>query len=134
MDVVTFGATKNGALGAEAVVFLTPGLDDGFLYLRKQSMQLASKGRFFAAQIVALLEGDLWRRTATHANTMATRLAAGVASLPGVTVTQAVQANAVFAILPPGHSRVAHGGLAVLRLGRGHRRGALDVLVGHDRG
>ncbi len=102
VDVVTFGATKNGALGAEAVVFLTPGLDDGFLYLRKQSMQLASKGRFFAAQIVALLEGDLWHRTATHANAMAARLAAGVTGIDGVTVTQAVQANAVFAILPPG--------------------------------
>ena len=102
VDVVTFGATKNGALGAEAVVFLTPGLDDGFLYLRKQSMQLASKGRFFAAQVVALLEGDLWHRTAAHANAMAARLAASVHGLPGVRVTQAVQANAVFAILPAG--------------------------------
>jgi len=102
VDVVTFGATKNGALGAEAVVFLTPGLDDGFLYLRKQSMQLASKGRFFAAQVVALLEGDLWHRTAAHANAMAARLAAAVHGLRGVRVTQAVQANAVFAILPAG--------------------------------
>jgi threonine aldolase len=101
VDVVTFGATKNGALGAEAVVFIAPGNDDGFLHLRKQSMQLASKGRFLAAQIVALLEGDLWRRTAAHANAMAARLAAGVTGIPGVQVTQAVQANAVFAIIPP---------------------------------
>ncbi|MCW3000622.1 MAG: Threonine aldolase [Solirubrobacterales bacterium] len=100
VDVLTFGATKNGALGAEAVVFLTPGLDEGFPYLRKQSMQLASKGRFLAAQVIALLEGDLWHRTAAHANAMAARLAAGVAGLPGVRVTQAVQANAVFAVLP----------------------------------
>jgi threonine aldolase len=102
VDVLTFGATKNGALGAEAVVFLTPGLDDGFLYLRKQSMQLASKGRFFAAQLIAQLEGDLWQRAAGNANAMARRLADGVAGLDGVRVTQAVQANAVFAILPSG--------------------------------
>lgn len=101
VDVVTFGATKNGALGAEAVVFLTPGLDHGFRYLRKQSMQLASKGRFLAAQVIALLEDGLWQRTAAHANAMAARLAAGVAGLPDVHVTQSVQANAVFAILPP---------------------------------
>ncbi|MCW3041655.1 MAG: Threonine aldolase [Solirubrobacterales bacterium] len=102
VDLVTFGATKNGALGAEAVVFLTPGLDEGFLYLRKQSMQLASKGRFLAAQLIALLDGDLWLRSAQTANAAAARLAAGVRGLPGVRVTQAVEANAVFAILPPG--------------------------------
>ncbi|WP_354700738.1 Low specificity L-threonine aldolase [Paraconexibacter sp. AEG42_29] len=101
VDVVTFGATKNGALGAEAVVFLTPGLDEGFLYLRKQSMQLASKGRFYAAQLVAQLEGDLWQRAAAGANAMATRLASGAAAIDGISVTQAVQANAVFAIVPP---------------------------------
>lgn len=101
VDLLTFGATKNGALGAEAVVFLRPGLDDGFLYLRKQSMQLASKGRFYAAQLVAQLEGDLWRRAASQANAMAARLAEGAAKLDGITLTQRVQANAVFAILPP---------------------------------
>ncbi|UTI63816.1 aminotransferase class I/II-fold pyridoxal phosphate-dependent enzyme [Paraconexibacter antarcticus] len=101
VDVLTFGATKNGALGAEAVVFLTAGLDDGFLYLRKQSMQLASKGRFYAAQLAAQLDGDLWHRAAAQANAMAQRLAAGVAAIDGVRVTQAVQASAVFAILPP---------------------------------
>ena len=102
VDLVTYGATKNGALGAEAVVFLTPGLDDGFLYLRKSSMQLASKGRFFAAQLIALLDGDLWQRNAAAANAAAARLAAGAAAIDGVAVTRAVQANAVFAILPPG--------------------------------
>jgi threonine aldolase len=102
VDLLTFGATKNGVLGAEAVVFLTPGLDDGFLYLRKQSMQLASKGRFLAAQLIALLEGDLWHRAAANANAMAQRLSEGAAQLPGVTLTQRVQANGVFATLPPG--------------------------------
>lgn len=99
VDVISFGATKNGALGAEAVVFLDPSLADGFKYLRKQSMQLASKGRFLAAQLVALLEGELWLRNAAHANAMAARLAAAVEGLAGVTITQAVEANAVFAIL-----------------------------------
>ncbi len=100
VDVVSFGGTKNGLLLGEAVVFLTPGLDDGFAYLRKQTLQLASKGRFLAAQFVALLEGDLWLRSAAHANAMAERLAAAVIDVPGVQVTQPVQANGVFAILP----------------------------------
>jgi threonine aldolase len=101
VDVLSFGATKNGALGTEAIVFLTPGLADGMKYLRKQSMQLASKGRFLAAQVVALMDSDLWLRSATHANAMASRLDAAVRDLPGVTVTQRVQANAVFATLDP---------------------------------
>ena len=102
VDVVSFGGTKNGLLLGEAVVFLRPGLDDGFAHLRKQTLQLASKGRFLAAQFVALLEGDLWQRSAAHANAMALRLAAAVADVPGVRITQAVQANGVFAVLPPG--------------------------------
>jgi threonine aldolase len=102
VDVVSLGATKVGALGAEAVVFLRPELAVGFPYLRKQSMQLASKGRFLAAQFDALLEGELWRALAGHANAMAGRLAAAVEGVPGLTITQAVEANAVFAILPPG--------------------------------
>lgn len=102
VDAVSFGGTKNGLLLGEAVVLLRPGLSDGFPYLRKQSLQLASKGRVLGAQFVALLEGDLWWRNAAHANAMATRLAAAVAEIPGVAVTQAVEANAVFATLPPG--------------------------------
>jgi threonine aldolase len=100
VDVVSFGGTKNGLLLGEAVVFLTPGLDDGFAYLRKQTLQLASKGRFLAAQFVALLEGDLWLRSAAHANAMAERLATAVAGVAGVRITQPVQANGVFAVLP----------------------------------
>lgn len=101
VDAVSFGGTKNGMVGGEVVVLLAPELADGFAWIRKQSMQLASKARFIAAQFVALLEGDLWLRSAAHANAMGARLAAAVAEVPGVQVTQATQANVVFAILPP---------------------------------
>lgn len=102
VDVVSFGGTKNGLLGAEAVVVLDPAASTGLTYLRKMNMQLASKMRFISAQLVALLEGDLWLRSAQHANAMAQRLHRGVADLPGVRVARPVQANAVFAVLPPG--------------------------------
>jgi len=101
VDAVSFGGTKNGMVGGEAVVLLAPDLADGFAWIRKQSMQLASKGRFLAAQFVALLEDELWLRSAAHANAMAVRLARAVAELPGVQITQPTQANAVFAILEP---------------------------------
>ncbi|MDW5593803.1 low specificity L-threonine aldolase [Conexibacter stalactiti] len=102
VDLLSFGATKVGALGAEAVVILDSGkhLADGMPYLRKQSLQLASKGRFLAAQFVALLEDRLWERLASHANAMAARLADAVRATPGVEITQAVQGNAIFAKLP----------------------------------
>lgn len=101
VDVLSFGGTKNGLLGAEAVVFADPSLAYGFEYLRKQSMQLASKMRFLAAQFEALLSGELWRELAGHANAMAAQLAAALSGVPGITLTRPVQANAVFAILPP---------------------------------
>jgi threonine aldolase len=101
VDVVSFGGTKVGMLMGEAVVFLRPELAEGFEYLRKQSLQLASKGRFIAAQFAALLENERWRALASHANAMASRLAAAVTGVEGVTITQAVQANAVFAIVRP---------------------------------
>jgi threonine aldolase len=100
VDVVSLGLTKNGALGAEAVVLLRPELAEGFAWLRKQHAQLASKMRFLSAQVVALLEGDLWRRNAQHANAMAQRLAAAVAGIDGIAISRPVQANAVFAVLP----------------------------------
>lgn len=102
VDVLSLGGTKNGAIGAEAVVVLNPSLDlAGRLgFIRKQYMQLSSKMRFASAQFIALLEGDLWSRNATHANAMAQRLADGARGLPGVRITQQVQANAVFAALP----------------------------------
>jgi threonine aldolase len=100
VDVLSFGGTKSGLLGAEAVVFLSPELADGFQYLRKQSLQLASKMRFLAAQFEALLNAHLWRTLASNANAMAARLADAVGELEGVTVTHPVQSNAVFATLP----------------------------------
>ena len=101
VDLLSFGGTKNGLLGAEAVVFLEPSLAGGFEYLRKQSLQLASKMRFLAAQLDALLADGLWLRSATHANAMAARLADRVRGLEGLELTRPVQTNAVFATLPP---------------------------------
>jgi threonine aldolase len=102
VDVVNLGGTKNGALAAEAVVVLNPDAVDGVRHLRKIDMQLASKMRFISAQLVALFDGDLWLRNATQANAMALRLAAALADVPGARVTLPVEANAVFAVLPPG--------------------------------
>jgi threonine aldolase len=101
VDVVSFGLTKNGALGVEAVVFLTDPPPAGFAWLRKQHAQLASKMRFQAAQVVALLTDDLYARSAGHANAMAGLLAERAAAIPGVRLTREVQANAVFAQLDP---------------------------------
>ena len=100
VDVLSFGGTKNGLLAGECIVVLNPDAARGVTYLRKMSMQLASKMRFISAQFEALLSGDLWLRNASHANAMATRLAQAVSTVPGLTITQRVQANAVFAVLP----------------------------------
>jgi threonine aldolase len=100
VDILSFGGTKNGLLGAEAVVFLVPELADGFEYVRKQSLQLASKMRFLAAQFQALLTDELWLGSARRANAMAARLARSVRDVPGLSITQPVQTNAVFATLP----------------------------------
>jgi threonine aldolase len=102
-DVLSFGGTKNGAIGAEALIVMRSGLSADVPYLRKQQTQLASKMRFVAAQFGALLQDDLWRASAAHANAMARRLAAGAAAVPGVEIVHPVQANAVFARLDPKH-------------------------------
>lgn len=99
VDLVSFGGTKNGLLGAEAVVFLTPVLATGFDFLRKQSLQLASKMRFLSAQLAALLSDDLWLRNARQSNAMAARLAAGLEGIQKVQISRPVQSNAVFARL-----------------------------------
>jgi threonine aldolase len=100
VDVLSFGGTKNGVLGGEAVVFFHPELSRDFLYLRKQNMQLASKMRFIAAQFEALLTNDLWRRSAEHANRMARLLENEVSTIPGVKVVWKVEANGVFVQVP----------------------------------
>lgn len=106
IDVLSFGGTKNGLMFGEAVVVLDPAAVDGIDYVRKMTMQLASKMRFASAQLVALLEGDLWLRSATHANAMAARLRERLDALvragdaPGLAFSQETQVNAVFATLP----------------------------------
>ena len=104
VDVLSFGATKNGALAAEAVVFFKPALDkglaDNFLFRRKRAGHLFSKMRFLSAQLVAMLEDDLWLRLARNANARARQLADGLGALPGVEIAYPVQANEVFITLP----------------------------------
>jgi threonine aldolase len=100
VDVLSFGGTKNGLLFGEAVCFLTPGLADGFLYERKSGGQLASKMRFVGAQFAAVYGSSLWHEMAEHANSMASRLAAG-ARAAGVELVWEPQANEVFALLAP---------------------------------
>src|SRR5579864_2249957 len=100
VDVLSFGGTKNGIMGGEAVVFFNPALGADFLYLRKQGMQLASKMRFIAVQFEALLTNDLWRRSAEHANRMARVLEAELRRIAGVKVVWKVEANGVFVQIP----------------------------------
>lgn len=99
VDVMSFGATKNGALGAEAVVFFDPAEAGDFEYRRKKAGHLVSKMRFVSAQLDAYLEADLWLARAAHANQLAKQLADGLAAA-GVELAHPVEANAVFARLP----------------------------------
>lgn len=100
VDILSFGGTKNGMMFGEAVVFFNPALSGNFKYVRKQGMQLGSKMRFISAQFLGLLEGDLWLRNARHANNMAKYLEKKVREIPQISLTQPVESNAVFAILP----------------------------------
>jgi threonine aldolase len=100
VDVLSFGGTKNGLLLGDAVVFLRPGLDGDFRFLRKQGLQLASKMRFISAQFATLLGTDLWLENARHANAMASMLAGRAEALPDLEIVHPVEANAVFAALP----------------------------------
>lgn len=102
VDVLSFGGTKNGLMGAEAVVFLKPGLAENFQYVRKQQLHLVSKMRFLSAQMIALLEGDLWKRNADHANDMAKLLETNLRRhCPQLPILHPVQSNALFVELPP---------------------------------
>lgn len=104
VDVLSLGGTKNGTMAAEAVVVIdrerTPEVDSAVPFVRKTLMQLPSKMRFVSAQLLALYEGDLWLRNANHANAMAQVLAGELRAISGVQLTQPVNANAVFAVLP----------------------------------
>ena len=100
VDVLSFGGTKNGMMFGEAVVFFNTELAKNFKYIRKQGMQLHSKMRFISAQFDALLTNDLWRRNASHSNGMAKLLEAEIRQSPKAKITQKVDANGIFVILP----------------------------------
>ena len=100
VDILSFGATKNGAMGGEAIVFFDKKLAHDFKFVRKQGMQLASKMRFISAQFEALLSNDLWKTNATHANHMARLLEKQVKRIPQVKVVFPVEGNGVFARIP----------------------------------
>lgn len=100
VDVLSFGATKNGCLAAEAIVFFDPDAAAQFEYLHKRSGQLLSKMRYVAAQLEAYVADDLWLRNAAHANAMARRLSDGLAATPGLTIAYPTQSNEVFVKIP----------------------------------
>ncbi|MGB8490556.1 MAG: low specificity L-threonine aldolase, partial [Bacteroidales bacterium] len=100
VDVLSFGGTKNGMMYGEAVCFLRPGISPYFKYIRKQGMQLASKMRFISAQYIAYFRDDLWKRLAAHSNSMALILEQKLRRVDGITITQRVESNGVFAIIP----------------------------------
>lgn len=100
VDVLSFGGTKNGMMFGEAVCFLKPGLSTDFRYIRKQGMQLASKMRFISAQYIAYFRNDLWKRCASHSNDMAKIMAGKLKSIKEVHITQPVQSNGIFIIMP----------------------------------
>ncbi|MBG05514.1 MAG: low specificity L-threonine aldolase [Rhodospirillaceae bacterium] len=100
VDALSFGATKNGAMCAEAILFFDPALAQEAGYRRKRAGHLFSKMRFLSAQFDAYLTDDLWRRNARHANAMAARLAAGLGAIPDVEFASPVEANELFVRLP----------------------------------
>ena len=100
VDLLSFGGTKNGMMFGEAVVFFDKKLSKNFEYIRKQGMQLASKMRYISAQFEAFLSNDLWLKNAKHANDMAKLLADNLKSIPEIKVTQKVEGNAVFVMIP----------------------------------
>ncbi len=101
VDVLSFGGTKNGMMFGEVVLFFNPELAKHMKYIRKQGMQLHSKMRFISAQFEALLSNDLWKKNAEHSNRMAKLLEIELRKNKSVSVTQKVEANGVFAIMPP---------------------------------
>jgi threonine aldolase len=100
VDLLSFGGTKNGMMYGEAVCFLKPGVAEGFKYIRKQGMQLASKMRYIAAQYIAYLSDGVWKECASHSNAMAKELEKRLSNISGVRITQKVEANGIFVIMP----------------------------------
>jgi threonine aldolase len=100
VDVLSFGGTKNGMMYGEAVIFFNKQLASNFEFIRKQGMQLASKMRYISVQFYTLLSNDLWLKNAHHANEMAQVLYAELNGVPEITITQNVETNAVFAMIP----------------------------------
>lgn len=100
IDILSFGGTKNGLMAAESLIFFHEDLAGEFKYIRKQGMQLSSKMRFIAAQFIAFMEDGLWEKNAQHANRMARKLYLSVKDIPGVKITQKVEANGIFALIP----------------------------------
>ncbi len=100
VDILSFGGTKNGMMVGEAVIFLNTKLAQNSKYFRKQAAQLYSKMRFVGAQFVAYLQDDLWRINATHANKMAKLLEKELKEITQIEITQPVEANGIFAIIP----------------------------------
>ncbi|RYD58558.1 MAG: low specificity L-threonine aldolase [Sphingobacteriales bacterium] len=100
VDILSLGGTKSGMMFGEAVVVFNKKLSEHIAYKHKQSMQLASKTRFIAAQFRAMLQNDAWRKHASHANKMAHLLHSSLKKYPEVKVSKAVHANAVFAEIP----------------------------------
>lgn len=107
VDVVSFGGTKNGLPVGDLVIALTPDAAPGLEHIRKFDMQLASKMRFISAAFLALLDGDLWAKSARQANAMAARLRGALEGEPGIRFTQPTEANSLFAILPRGAADTA---------------------------
>ena len=100
IDALCLGATKNGAIAAEAIIFFDPAPAENFAYRCKRGGHLWSKMRFLSVQLRAYLQDDLWQRNARHANQMAARLAAGLAELPDLEILYPVEINEVFVRLP----------------------------------
>ncbi|WP_288951372.1 low specificity L-threonine aldolase [uncultured Paracoccus sp.] len=113
VDILSLGGTKNGCMAVEAVLIFDPARSEEFEFRRKRAGALISKHRYLGAQMLAWLEGDLWLDLARHANAMASELALGLARLPGVSIDQRVESNAVFATIPAElHDRARASGIA----------------------
>jgi threonine aldolase len=108
IDVLTFGGTKNGCPGTEALIFFDKTLAQDFAWRRKQTGQLASKMRFLSAPWIGMLKNDIWLKNARHANDHARRLGKDLAAMAGISLAFEVETNAVFAQLPDGLAEALH--------------------------